>query len=474
MARFKPSELRGRNRTLPVFRNPFLEFDVKLFRRKKTSSSTYLAAWKRACLRYRNTRETATTCAFCHSLRQRIGALIHGVGDRIERFSLKGDSIGDGVQGAVTEGGQSNDYRSWAEVARALARSFIPWLRSIFGRGSATEGGGRIGQGDGDYGLRGRGYAGPGNRRYRGHVPANYTGRTAVPVIMILHGCRQTHADIQHIADFDRLADKHGFLAVYPYVTSYSGLRNRNCWGWWLREHVRAGAGEVEDLWQILREVQANYRVDNNRVHVAGLSSGAGMSVALMVARATKIASGAAVAGVPYGETARAVGFVRHITGHFRPVNEIVREMEAAMGEKKRLVPLFVVHSLDDATVNIQAARNLRDSWAHCFDVPLHRRVTTRKGAVGATRWEHTRYRGERRHSTIETLFLEGPGHGWYGGRPGRYSYPQAPDTAEWLWRFFQSHPMKESVTETTGVEPVVPTTPEGEPRGNRWVHEER
>lgn len=319
----------------------------------------------------------------------------------------------------------------------------------------------RLGKHDAAYRFRARRYAGSRSRRYRVHVPPGYNGRTPMPVVMVLHGCRQTHADIQRIAALDELADREGFLVVYPFVTSYTGLRNRNCWGWWLASEIHAGAGEVEDLWQILREVQATYRVDRRRIHVAGLSSGAGMAVALMVARATKIASGAAVAGVPYAETARAVGFVHHIAGHFRPLREVVREMNAELGDKRRPVPLYIVHSHDDDTVNIRAARNLRDSWAHCFGIDLQKRATIRRGATGGTRWEHTRYRGTLRRSAIETLFLEGVGHGWYGGRPGRYSYPQAPPTSDWLWRFFQTHPLGDPLQETVGIEPMAASIPE-------------
>lgn len=319
----------------------------------------------------------------------------------------------------------------------------------------------RTGRQDADYRFRARRYAGSRDRRYRVHVPPNYNGRTPLPVVMVLHGCRQTHADIQRISAFDKVADREGFLVVYPFVTTYSGLRNRNCWGWWLRSEIHAGAGEVEDLWQILREVQATYQVDRHRVHVAGLSSGAGMAVALMVARATKIASGAAVAGVPYGETARAVAFVHHIAGHYRPIRELVREMDAEMGAKKRPVPLFVVHSEDDATVAIQAARNLRDSWALCFGIDLHKRASSRRGASGATRWEHVKYRGDQRRTFIETLFLAGVGHGWYGGRPGRFSYPEAPPVSEWLWRFFQGHPLNSPLQETVGIEPPSAALPE-------------
>lgn len=433
------------------------------FLRRNTSKSTYLAAWERARSGYQRQRSGSLRCAFCLSWRQRIGRWVDAAkktfvsaagGSRLKKKSNR--SRTSRVRGLRE---MRLPLRSFfLDVARRLKRlaTAIPeWGFRLRDHGQATHG-------NRDYRFRARRYAGSRNRRYRVHVPPGYSGRTPAPVVMVLHGCRQTHWDIQKVSAFDAVADKYGFLVVYPFVTSYAGLRNRNCWGWWLRDQIHAGSGEVEDLWQILREVQANYSVDRNRMHVAGLSSGAGMAVALMVARASKIASGAAVAGVPYAETARAVGFFRHIAGHFRPVQEIVREMNQEMGDKKRLVPLFVIHSFDDATVNIQAARNLRDSWAHCFGIPLHRRLVTRKGVTGSARWEHTRYRNELRRTALETLFLEGPGHGWYGGKPGRYSYPQAPNIAEWLWRFFQSHPIGTLAEETVGIEPVSPTAPEG------------
>ena len=152
-----------------------------------------------------------------------------------------------------------------------------------------------------------RAYPGSRTRRYRVHLPGGKATRGPLPLVMVLHGCRQDNLDIENISGFNEIADKHGFLVVYPFITSYRGLRNRNCWGWWFGREIHAGAGEVEDLWQIIDEVSQHYAVDANRIHVTGLSSGAGMAVAMMVAHADKIASGAAVAGVPYAEKAEAV-----------------------------------------------------------------------------------------------------------------------------------------------------------------------
>ncbi|GLS28202.1 alpha/beta hydrolase family esterase [Marinibactrum halimedae] len=279
-------------------------------------------------------------------------------------------------------------------------------------------------------------------RQYRVHLPSNYSSNKTYPLVAVLHGCGQTHEDIQAITNMDNIADRDEFIVVYPFVTSYNGMRGRNCWAWWLPNHIHSGAGEVEDIWQILQEVQQEYSVDERRIHVAGLSSGAGMAVALMVTQAQHIASGAAVAGVPYSESAHAVNLMRHLSPSFKPVDNIVESMDNEMGERKRAVPLFIAHSHNDTTVDIQAAINLRDSWAECFDVPVYRKSRTENGETGDTQWELTAHSSHHQRNMIQTLFLHGPDHGWYGGLPGRFSYPEGPNISEHIWEFFQENPL--------------------------------
>ncbi len=272
------------------------------------------------------------------------------------------------------------------------------------------------------------------------HVPAGYDGLKPLPLVMVLHGCHQTHLDIRQVSRFDDLADREGFIVVYPFVTRYSGLRSKNCWGWWFANEITPGQGEVEDLWQIIEEVKGHYPIDPRRIHVTGLSSGGGMAVAMMVAHVDRIASGAVVAGAPYSETARAVGFVRFNKGVFKPIRKIVQAMDTAMGPRKRPLPILVIHSHDDATVHIQSAQNIRDSWAACHRLDLREAAEARRGSTGSTHWEHIRYRQRGGQTLIETLFLTGPGHGWYGGAPGNFSFPEAPDISSLMWTFFDTH----------------------------------
>lgn len=301
-----------------------------------------------------------------------------------------------------------------------------------------------------EYVFKARTYPGSRTRKYVIHVPPGYTGNKALPLVMVLHGCNQTHRDIKAISAFDTISDRAGFLVVYPFVRAvngYFGMGNQNCWGWWLPSEIRSGAGEVEDLWQIIEEIKTHYNVDSQRIHVTGLSSGAGMTVAMLVAHAGRIASGATVAGVPYYETSRAVKVLQLLRPQHKPVATVVSAMNAELGKNKQPLPIFIVHSLDDETVGMTAAQNLRDSWAQCFGVDITSKMKVRNGSIKNTHWEHTRYRGKNGRTFIETFFLQGPGHGWYGGKPGRFSYPDAPDISKLIWLFFRRHPLQTNIT---------------------------
>lgn len=207
-----------------------------------------------------------------------------------------------------------------------------------------------------------------------------------------------------------------------------------------MANEIRPGGGEVEDLWEIVEEVKDEFAVDPRRIYITGLSSGGGMAVAAMVVHSARIASGAVVAGVPYSESCLAVAVGRR----HKPVEEVVAAMRGAMGDGRRPVPIFIAHSHDDEVVGIRAAENIRDSWATCFEIDTSTGTRVRSGSVRGTPWMHTKYCGESRRTLIETLFVEKMGHGWYGGNPGEFSYPDAPNLSKEIWQFFRAHPLEQ------------------------------
>jgi len=292
-----------------------------------------------------------------------------------------------------------------------------------------------------EYVFRKRGYPGSRDRRYLVHLPPAYCrGGAKLPVVMILHGCEQNHEDVRHVADFDRLADQHAVIAVYPFVTSYDRPRMNNCWAFWSRQHNRAGAGEVEDLWQILCDVRKRFGADENRLHVCGLSSGGSMAVALLVNRCDKIASGAEIAGLPYSEIPPIAGPMLRAQ---KPLERIVDAMERQMARRKRRVPLLIVHSTGDPVINVSAAEKLQQSWASSFAVEMSKPIWSRSGRTRGTAWVHKRFRCEDGSPLLETLLLDHQGHGWYGGRDGKFGFTDAPDVSKTIWRFFQANTLE-------------------------------
>ena len=271
------------------------------------------------------------------------------------------------------------------------------------------------------------------HRQYRVYVPADYSEDTSYPLIMVLHGCRQDHLAIQAITGFDAIADRVGAIVVYPFVSTYAGLRTQNCWGWWLSRQRQRGRGEVSDLKRIAEAVEAAYSVDSSRRHICGLSSGGGMTVASLAAYSDFWTSGASVAGVPFGESMRAVPVNPHMPARFKTVNTLVRMLSRELIADAP--PLLIVQSNSDRMVEPKLGANLRDSWVKVSD--CEQKVTCVQANVSRdVEWSMEQY-CKQASVHVAHFLIDKLEHGWPGGLPGKFSFPDAPNVSELIWTFF-------------------------------------
>lgn len=299
-------------------------------------------------------------------------------------------------------------------------------------------------------------------RRFKVYVPDGLPSDGSAPLVIVLHGCRQTEANMVAETRFTELADANGFAVAFPFVTSIAPdeFRIENCWGFWFPEHRTEGSGEVADIRRIIAAAEGEFGTDPARRYVTGLSSGAAMAVAMGVAYSEDIAAVGAVAGLPYGEDSTAVSFLCGIAPITNSIGEITAAMaaEQAEPEERHMVPLMVVHSINDCTVSIVNGRNLRDSWIAYYDAAVQPAAETDCMADGVS-CTASRFVDAANRTVVETVIYTGETgqgtHYWPGDNPGTFANPDGPSASEHLWAFFQDKSLDDALPVTLEIAEV-------------------
>lgn len=139
-------------------------------------------------------------------------------------------------------------------------------------------------------------------RTYRVHVPPSYNGKTPMPLVILLHGHGQTGEEIARHTKMNELADREGFIAVYPDARTWAG---REEWRAWDTDNglVPPGshANDVGFIRNIIESNEKNLAIDSKRIFLAGLSNGGMMAFRAAGELSDKVAAIAVVSGAMSG-----------------------------------------------------------------------------------------------------------------------------------------------------------------------------
>jgi poly(hydroxyalkanoate) depolymerase family esterase len=137
----------------------------------------------------------------------------------------------------------------------------------------------------------------PGNLRGRIYVPEGLDG--PAPLVVVLHGCTQDAAVYDHGSGWSTLADRHGFLLLFP-----EQKRANNpmlCFNWFSGNDSQRGMGEAASIRAMIAAVAKSHQIDPARIFVTGLSAGGAMASVMLATYPETFAAGAILAGVAYG-----------------------------------------------------------------------------------------------------------------------------------------------------------------------------
>ena len=291
-----------------------------------------------------------------------------------------------------------------------------------------------------------------GRRPYLLYLPKNYNPQMRLPMVVMLHGCRQDAETFGNVTRMNGIADRDNFLVLYPEQRRLAN--SLRCWNWFSRS-AQTGAGEAAILADMIRSLSDEHQVDTKRIYVAGLSAGAAMANNLAVCHADLFAACALHSGLAFAAATSSHAALKVMReGARSDPHEMGKHAFIQSRGKTRMMPAIVIHGDKDEVVNPANAGQVVAQFAVMNellaedtesqpDEPREKSSINRNNS--GYQYEITDVQRAGR-VVIRKIMVSGLGHAWSGG-PEHYHYsdPRGPNASELICNFFAEHGLRDA-----------------------------
>lgn len=278
---------------------------------------------------------------------------------------------------------------------------------------------------------------------YRLYLPGGSSRRGSLPLIVMLHGCRQDALSFAEGTRMNALAEEYRCAVLYPEQSKHSNpLR---CWNWFESASL-TGQGEAGLIARLIDQVTERRPIDPRRVYLVGMSAGGAMSCLLAVRHSRLFAACAVHSGVMYGAASapmQALAAMR--SGPSAASIAEARRVACVAGETEFTVPTLVIHGDRDKTVSpVNADRIIEQLKARAEIIDPCTGELLASGEHRVERGGRT-YRQQdytqRGRIVLRKVLVEGLGHAWSGG-DSRYEFNEAdgPDASRLILDFVMQY----------------------------------
>ncbi|WP_206995891.1 extracellular catalytic domain type 1 short-chain-length polyhydroxyalkanoate depolymerase [Trinickia mobilis] len=268
------------------------------------------------------------------------------------------------------------------------------------------------------------------------YLPAGASHAESLPLVVMLHGCKQTIDEFAEGTRMNLLADKFGFAVVYPEQSKH--IHAHRCWHWYDdREH--AGRGEARAVASLVDALVAEHGFDAESVYVAGLSAGAGLTSLLALHHPDRFAAVALHSGPVFGDAHSGIAAmdVMRRGSHHDPAALVDEATDVAAYPG---MPAVIIHgdadrvvapkNADQLALEFARLNGLVDATGACVAGDVRER---RKDGVLTRDY----MKGGRR--AVRLCRVAGLGHAWAGGDDAvPFHSSKGPDASALIWDFFQ------------------------------------
>jgi poly(hydroxyalkanoate) depolymerase family esterase len=276
---------------------------------------------------------------------------------------------------------------------------------------------------------------------YRLYLPSGSARRDSLPLIVMLHGCRQDSEAFAGGTRMNALAEENRCAVLYPQQSPASNpLR---CWNWFESASLE-GKGDAGMIAALIAQVTCRRPIDPRRVYVAGMSAGGAMACILALRHSRLFAACAIHSGVMYGA---AVSPMRAFT--VMQDGPSSASMDAAQKRLSKLagavvVPTLVIHGDSDATVNPANADQIIEQLrlrAEAIDPAAGAAVAGAEQRIGKGKVYLRQDFVQQDRIVVRKILIQGLGHAWSGGDPRfEYNDPEGPDASRLILDFAKQY----------------------------------
>lgn len=283
---------------------------------------------------------------------------------------------------------------------------------------------------------------------YLAYVPVSARAGSGAPLVVVLHGCRESAGDLAAVSGFDAIARQQHFAVLYPEVDAIDRTQG-GCWkGIWEPQTEGRGRGDAAAIVAVTATALRRWRLDARRVYVVGISAGAFETSILGAAYPDTFTAIGIHSGAPYGG-----GALGCLTEGETPRSTatLARAALLAMGGHARVVPTIVIHGDRDPVIPLHCGQQALEQWLQTNNLVLRR---LREPAVQTTpmsnlhlevphgyRYIVSSYFGQDHCPVAQMWVVIGMHHAWSGGTRdpayAQYSDPKGPSAASAFAAFF-------------------------------------
>ncbi|MEU1847082.1 extracellular catalytic domain type 1 short-chain-length polyhydroxyalkanoate depolymerase [Micromonospora sediminicola] len=248
--------------------------------------------------------------------------------------------------------------------------------------------------------------ANPSNLRMYLYVPNTVAARPGL--LVVNHYCTGSGPAMYSGTQFAALADRYGYVVVYPSVT-----RSSQCFDVSSPQALRRdGGSDPVGIKSMVDYVRQRYPVDPERIFTTGTSSGAMMTNVLLGVYPDVFRAGAAFAGVPFGCFATTNGSEWNsecangqVLKTPQQWGDLVRNAYPGYSGPRPRMQLW--HGTNDETLRYPNFGEEIDQWTNVNGLSQTPAYTDSPQPG----WTRTRYGGTGGTATVEAISMQGVSH---------------------------------------------------------------